>query len=250
MGAFSLFTAAAQSGHLHLAGGLAPELPEKDQRPAREQVRDLQRRDLVGVEAGGPVAHLDLVRRRGDLLKADAALDVNLDVEGVGLGRAGVEGGVGDPPLLVRIGAAAVPRPHHGRVDEGVDRVLGHEELRVVELHLDPVLGHDVGDVHGEDVGPLLLEQRGALPLLSGRLVPLACGLSLLDLGLHGPPSDAHAVDRGPRGGWEDVDRLDWNGAAVLEHLVNADPRDDACDLDLGRGLLEREALGVGASRH
>ena len=146
-----------------------------------------------------------------------------------------------------------VAGPHDGRVDELVDRVLGHEHLRVLQHDLDAVFRHDVGDAGGEDVRPLLLEQRGPLAFALGRLVLRPRVLSLRNARLDGTRTDVHAhgVDRRPRRRRKDVDRLDGLAAIVREDLVDHDTRDGARDGDLGARLLERQAVALGvAARH
>ena len=68
----------------------------------------------------------------------------------------------GDAWLSLLLG---IPRTDHGRVHELVHAVRRHEQLRVLELDGDGVAGQHVGDVHREDVGAALLQQRRALAL-------------------------------------------------------------------------------------
>jgi hypothetical protein len=52
-------------------------------------------------------------------------------------------------------------------------------------------------------------------------------------------------VHRGARRRREHVDGLDGLLAGVLEHLGDGDVRDDAHDVDVGRRLAQRQALGL-----
>ncbi len=195
---------------------------------------------------GRGVGRHDLVRRRGQLLDPDRRLDVEADVEPVRLGLPGREVGIRHPLVARRVRPARVAWPDDGRIDELVGPVVGNQHLGVVHLHGDAIAGHDVRDVHREDVGALLLEQRGTLPLTARRLVAGAGGGATIDLRLDHARADLHPhpVHRGAGRGRKNVHRLDRRLAAVLEQLVHLHPRDDAGDRDVGGGLLQGKALG------
>ena len=88
---------------------------------------------------------------------------------------------------------------------------LRHQQLGVAQLDLHVVAGQDVGDVHLEHVGQVLLEQRGGLAFLLRAVVLDARLLLLADAGGDQAVGQAHvhAVDRGPGRAGEHVLRLD-----------------------------------------
>jgi hypothetical protein len=117
-------------------------------------------------------------------------------------------------------------------------------------MKLDPdfVLRHDVGHAHAEDVGPLLLEQRRALPLLLGLVELLLRPLLLADLRPDAVLADLqrHAVHRGPGRGRKHVLRIQGMGALVAVDLRDHHVRDDARDAHVGLRFLERQPVDLG----
>jgi hypothetical protein len=178
------------------------------------------------------VAHRHLVRRRGQLLDPDPGLEVNLDVEPIRLRRPSGQVRVRHPLVFRWIRPAGVARPDDRWVDELVGGLVGHQHLGVVHLHRDAIARHDVGDVHGEDVGALLLEQRRPLPLASRRLVAGASGRPPIDLRLDHPPANLHPhpVHSRSRRSGEHIHRLDRRLPPVLEQLMHLHAGNDAGD--------------------
>ena len=185
----------------------------------------------------------DLVLHREQVADRDRAREPDPDV-GLGLGRVRAVGpvggiGVGDP-VGVRRGlqrVAAVARPDHGRIDQLVDALGRHQQLAVLQGQVDLVAGHDVGDVHHEDVRPLLREQRGTLALLLGGLEELRRLFLLLDPGLDDPLADLHgqAMHGGAGRPGKDIAGVDRARARVAVTLGHGDPGDRALDDDVGR---------------
>ncbi len=146
-----------------------------------------------------------------------------------------------------RLRPVRIARPDDGGVDELVDAARRERAAPCSAAPPDEVAGQDVGDVHLEDVGPLLLEERRGLALLLGLLVGALRLLAFGDLRLDHPLADghAHAVDGGAGGGREDVDRLDRHLARVGVGLRHRHVGDHTGDLDARLGGLERKGLGA-----
>jgi hypothetical protein len=123
-----------------------------------------------------------------------------------------------------------------------------NQQLGIIQLDLDPFLGHHVGHPRGQHVRPLLIQQGGAFAVGFGLLVFGVGFFFSIDVRFDDPDADLHAhpVNRGARRGGEDVDRLDGLVAGIVEDLVHAHPGHHAGDLDVGRGLLQRQAIDAG----
>ena len=123
--------------------------------------------------------------------------------------------------------------------------------IQVAQLHDDPVAGTDVGHLGGEEVGPRLFDQGGALSALARRLVG-AAGLRLL---LHDRDDaalahdDHHGVHRRGLGQREDIDRLDHLVGGVGEELRDGarDQRSVHLQHDVGAHRRQRHQPVVAA---
>ena len=199
--------------------------------------------DLGGVLPG--VFDLHFVAGAGQPGDGQAAGQLHVQAEGIGRRLAFMQIGVLNPLVGIRRALRrlrGIARPHHRGINELIDIVLGLEELHVVEFHLDFVARQDVGHVHLEDIGPLLLQERGGFARLFGRLVGFPGLLPLHDLGLDDPLADGHAhgVHRRPGGAREDVNGLQGLFAGVLIDLGDLDFRHQAGDLHVGPAALQR----------
>ncbi len=140
---------------------------------------------------------------------------------------------------------AVVARPDHRRKHELVVARLRHQEFGVAQLHLDVVARQDVGDVHLEHVGQVLLEQRGGLAFLLRGVVVDARLLLLADLRGDQAVGQAHVetADRGLGRAGEHVLRLDRSRALVAVGLRDPDVGDHARHLHVDFRALERQAV-------
>jgi hypothetical protein len=104
-----------------------------------------------------------------------------------------------------------ITRADDGGEDELVAPFGGRHQLGVAQLDQDVVARQDVGHVHLEHVGPLLLEQRAGLAFALGGLVLDARALLLLDLRVQHAAGQAHLhrMHRSAGRAGEDVARLD-----------------------------------------
>ena len=111
------------------------------------------------------------------------------------------------------VGAArrVEPRADDHREDELVPAVGVGQRVEVADVDVDLLARLDVGDRLGEDVRPLLGQQRGDVALALGLLVDLLGLLALADDAADLPLADGHdeLVDRRVVRQREDVDRLD-----------------------------------------
>mmetsp|Transcript_73478 Transcript_73478/g.215531 ORF Transcript_73478/g.215531 Transcript_73478/m.215531 type:complete len:591 (+) Transcript_73478:358-2130(+) len=139
------------------------------------------------------------------------------------------EAHVGAEVRGVRAGRPALPvaRAHDRREGEGEDAVDGRQGLDVLHGDLHGVARQDVGELHGEDVGPLLVEQAGGLPGVS-RGLELGPGLAArADLAGHRAVVDGHrhGADGSASGQREDVARLEAVLTVVLVGLGHSHVR-------------------------
>ncbi len=117
----------------------------------------------------------------------------------------------------------------------------------------------DIGDRIGEDVGPLLFDQRGLLALALRLFVDGARGLLFLDVGDDDAVADDHLqrIDGAVFRQREDIERLHIAVAGILECLREAGAGGGAADVDIhvcGEArrlhvvpvaLLEQQAAGL-----
>ena len=153
-------------------------------------------------------------------------------------------------PALLRGRAlrAVVARAHDGREDEAVFAVVRGQQLGVAQLDGDVVARQDVGDVHLEDVGPLLLQQYAGLAFLLRCLVLDAGLLLLADARDDQPLADAHVhrMHSGLRRAGEHVARFDRVLAFVAVVLRDRHVGDHAGDVHVDARGLQRQPIGAG----
>ncbi len=180
-----------------------------------------------------------------------AAADVGRQHRRGDAARVGDGGGVRRGALALAEGpglAADVARAHrHGEV-EAVPAALVDEPLHVVDAHADFFTREDVGHGLGEEVGALLVEQRGRLPLGAGALVGVTRLLARLDDAADDALADdeLHGVHRGLLREREDVEGLERLGVGVGEDLGDGDAGEEAAHLGVHLGVLQAELLGLG----
>ena len=192
---------------------------------------------------------VDVVRRRDDLLDCERRVERELQVERHRrVDAVRVVRGV-DPTLVgCRALRTVVARPDHGRKHETVLRIVRRQELGVAQLDRHVVARHDVGDVHLEYVGPLLLEQRARLAFLLRRVVFDSRLLLLADSRGEEALAKAnvHRVDGGLRRARKHVARFDRPLAFVAVVLRHGHVGDHAGDPHIDLGRLERQPVGAG----
>lgn len=189
------------------------------------------------------------MRRALDILNRQAGGQIHRDIEDVGRRLARVQVGIMRPGVFpgglgVRT-ALGVAGPHDSGINEFVNSRGGGQKLGVLQFHLHHVPRHDIGHVHLEHVGPLLLQKGGALPGLFGLLVGLTGLIAFLDIRHDGALADGHfhAVNGGLGGGGEDVNGFEGLGTLVFVNLGHMDVGDDPGDVDLGGGGLQGQAV-------
>jgi hypothetical protein len=141
-----------------------------------------------------------------------------------------------------------VARADHRRIDEPVLSLGGQQQFGVAQFDLHLVAGADVGHVHLEHVGPVLVEQGGGLAFLLRGLELDARALLLADGGVEHavPQAHRHRVDRRLRRAGEDVAGLDRALAFVAVDLGHAHVGDRADDARVDLRALERQAVDAG----
>ena len=263
---------------------VADALPEK---PDRRRVRGRRLPGQLEVAVGRhrPLGEPDQARVRATLLDAhlvmvapdlaerEAGLQADRDRHGIGRrARPRVEHRRLDP-LAVRhgIGGGAPALPARRKVDGLQDRLrivarrdderhaqreavgrLPHR-LLVLDLHQNGLARADIGDRVGEQVRPLLLEERRLSPGGLRLRIDRARLLALLDVADHDAVADhdPEAVDRAALGQRVDVDRLDPAFGWIAEDLRDAGSRGRPADRDVDVGPDPRdldEGAGLGAS--
>ncbi len=102
--------------------------------------------------------------------------------------------------------------------------------------------GQDVRDRLGEDVGALLIEQRGDVAGVLGVLVDGAGFLAALDEAAHGAVADldGHVVDGGVLWQREGIDGFDVLGGGVGKNLRDRHAGEEAADAGANVGVLQR----------
>ena len=216
--------------------------------PAFVGERDLGLRRTLGPD-------LDLVRRRSDVVHRQRRRERHGQVERRVRDLAFGKVGGGREVLSVR-GAALAPghvvaRADDGRKDEAVAPVGGQQQFGIAQFDQHLVAGQDVGDVHLEHVGTVLVEQRCGLAFLLRRLVLELGALLLADRGLQHAFAQPHRhrVHRGLGRAGEDVLRLDRALAfvAVALHHAHIGHRPDDARVD--PRALQRQAVDAGYHR-
>jgi len=144
---------------------------------------------------------------------------------------------------------------HHHREDERVEAVLPGQDLGVADGDVHGGPGFDVGHRLGEDVGALLVQKRGHVPLLAGLLVDAPGLVAGFDQAADGPLPDLHlhVVDRCVLRQRERVEGLDLVLARVVEVLGHRDRGHQPRDMGLDGGVLQGALpgwLAVGAQDH
>ena len=178
-------------------------------------------------------------------------MDNELVAELVGRHDARVGVGRGDKAVVGAgrvLGGVGVAGTHHGRIDKAVLPFLRHKELGVVEFNYDGVAWHDIGDIHGKDIGTALLQKRGAFAFLLGLLVVGTGFLFLLNLCTNDAVADGHLhrVNCGTGGHGEGVDGLERVFAAVDIDLLDGDIGNGAGNGGLDCCFFQRELVGSG----
>ena len=145
-----------------------------------------------------------------------------------------------------------VPRSHHSRIHEFVDAVGWHEQLGVPQLNLDLLSRHEIGEIHGKNIWPVLFEQRSAFSLLLGLLELLLRLLALFDFGHDDVVADSHShsVNGGARRSREHVSRIDWSRTFVAIGLDHLDVGDYSGNRDVNFGVFERQVVKARISLH
>ncbi len=224
--------------------------------------------------AAAEALRLHPVRHRMHVGDRQRRVDVHVQLEAGARGHAGHEVRGGRQRAVVgrhgrrAAGRRALPGPalpsgdgHRGcprgrhitraddrRKHEAVGAGVGCDEFGVAQLDPHVVTGQDVGHVHREHVGPLLLEQRGGLALAPGAFVFEPCALFLADLRDDLPLAHAHRhrVHRRAGRAREDVTRLDRALAFVAVALRQRDIGDHAGDAHVDAGALQRQRVQRG----
>ena len=199
-------------------------------------------RALPGFEKSG-----HFVGRRTDFFDGNRGCQPHANVELIGLRFPGFEVGIGDPTVFQRIRPTTVAWSHHRGKHEFILGVFRHQNLRILQLHLDAVPGHDVRHIHGKDVAAFLFQQRSPFPGLLGLLVLFASLSPFIDHRLYRsfPDPHSHAVDRGPRRGGKHIYGFDGFFPRVLEHLEDSHPGNDSQDIRLHAGFLHGKTFGI-----
>jgi len=148
---------------------------------------------------------------------------------------------------------AGIARPHHGGINKFINAIGGHEQFRIAQLDENPVAGHNIGDVHLEHVGTVLLQKRSVFARVARLFVLPPCLIALFDFRLDDALADRHlhAVNRGAGRGRKNVDRFERLLSVVFVNLRYHHIGEDAGDRHPGRRGLKRQAIRVRISaRH
>ena len=152
-------------------------------------------------------------------------------------------GGIG----LTALGAVVAGAYNRGEY-KLVVAVGRYQQLGVAQLHLHIVTGHDVGHVHLEDIGQVLLQQRCRFTFLLGCVVFHAGLLFLFNLGGDQPVGQAHIHAMYGCAGGAGKYVLGFDGALTLvfvglhhDHVGNY-----AADAHIHLGRLERQLVYAG----
>ena len=196
------------------------------------------------------VAHVHLVRSAGQLLNGQPRGKMGDEIKGISRFPALVEIGVGNPLFGCRRGGGliGIAWSNHGRINKLVGPCRRGEQFRVAKLGFDLITGQDVGHIHLEHIGTLLLQKRRTLPLLPGLLISPACFLALLNLSRDGafPNGHFHSVNRGFGRSRENVDRFERLSPFIPVNLGHGHVRNNTGDIHHGSSGFERELVDTG----
>ena len=139
-------------------------------------------------------------------------------------------------------GAGDVARRHHHGEAQPELAVIVTQGLLIAQLHRDRVTRADIGHRVGEDVGPVLLHQRGVAAFAARLLVCPPRRPALLDARLDDPVADAepHLVDRGVLGQGKDVHPFEPGPGRIVKLLAQTDARHHTADAYLHFGGEQR----------
>ncbi len=134
-------------------------------------------------------------------------------------------------------------RTDHHRKHELVVAVVVGERVVVRDVDVDLLARLDVGDRLGEDVGPLLGEERSDVALLARLDVELLGLLALADDAANVAVADRHdeLAHRRVLRQREDIERLDLLAVRILVPLLHLHAGDVASDAGAHVGVLERQ---------
>ena len=146
-----------------------------------------------------------------------------------------------------RLGLVRVSRSYHRRVNELIFAAFRNQQLGVTQFHFHGIARHDVGDVHLENVRPMLFEQGRALAFRFRLFVGVPRFLARLDFRLQQMVADfhLHSVDGRPGRTRKHVGRFQRNAARVRVGLGHADIGDNTGDCGPDVGGFERHDVGT-----
>ena len=216
---------------------------------------------LAGPDPQAPVVGFHRVQTRPDLRQCQpGGVDADVDGERDGMGEAGQQHRRGDPRGVGdRVGvvgvtvadrlagqgrARDVARRHDEREAERRLTVLVGQRADQSQRDADPFAGQDVAHPHREDVGALLLGDRGPAAGGDRVVVGLTGGTALLQFGVHLPSVGGHPhPGDGPAVGHrKDVGGFQWDVEGVDEVLGQLDaggePGNVGPDVDTVQGQI------------
>src|SRR5437773_2496327 len=161
---------------------------------------------------------------KGDVVAGAYSRLQDRGIDSRGVGDVGRVGGPAAPRLPDRLAGDETGTDHHREGELVRPRFVG-QEIEVTEADDNFLAGQDVGHRLGEEVGPLLVEQRGGSAGATGLVIKRPGFLPLPDDTADDAISEAdlQVVDRGSAREREDVDRFDGPIVGVLEDLAHAD---------------------------
>ena len=202
------------------------------------------------------VLHINLVRRRTQILNGHAGIERHRDGDVVSGARAGRRDRRRDLRSIgnfVRIrsrasalmsngcGSRNVARSNHHRKNKLITAIFVFEPHNVTEGHVHSLARRNVSDRLRKNVGPLLVKQSRYFALLNGFGVKRSGLFAALDHSANGacPNLNGHIVYCGIRGQRESIDRLDLFRRWVLKILRHFDARHEAADAGSDIGMAE-----------
>src|SRR5207302_1069034 len=206
--------------------------------------------------AGALTINFDVVRFGTDILNGDAGIEREFHRDVVTGARAfggDPRGdvrcvrnaiGVGRPAAALMAGRLSgnIARADHQRKYEFVGAFFIAQGFDVADGDGDLFAGQDVGDRLREDVGTLLIEQRGDVASVLGVLVDGTRFFTALDEATHSAVTDldGHIVDGCVLRQRESVDGFDVLGRRVGEDLRDCNAGEEAADAGANVGVLQR----------
>ena len=141
---------------------------------------------------------------------------------------------------------AAVPRADHGRVHQFVHTLVRHQQFAVLQRQLHFIARHDIGDIHHEHIGALLVEQGSVLTFLLRCFEDLFRLFLLFNFRPDGARADLHDQALHCRAGRarEHIARIDRPLARVAIALCHRHSRDGSIDDDVGFAEFQRQPVG------